>query len=125
VLFCLAGVLLPAKGLAQDPERYRNGNKKQTQTNWATPAKPRTPRPPMFQAVFVIVGEVALMILEAFDLVLHKHPLLVDENLSPDGFDYTPKARRRLIHSSSVAPSVHSCRSLNEQRMIIVGRPRY
>jgi len=36
----LKEVLLPAKGLAQNPERCRNGNEEQAQTNWATPTEP-------------------------------------------------------------------------------------
>lgn len=32
--------LVPAEGLAQNPQRHRHGNEEQTQTNWATPAEP-------------------------------------------------------------------------------------
>lgn len=68
--------LLPAKGLAQDPERYRNGDKKQAKTNWAAPAEPRTPRTPVFQAVLVTIVVVLLVVLEAFALLLHSVPFV-------------------------------------------------
>lgn len=63
--------LLPSEGLAQDPECYRGGNEEQTQANGATPAEPRTPGPPVYQAVLVIVVVVVLVLLETFALVFH------------------------------------------------------
>lgn len=120
MLFYWREVLLPAEGLAQNPERYRNGNEEQTQTNWATPAEPRTPRAPVFQAVLVAV----VIVLGTFAFVLHSVPLLIGESLSPWGFDDAPNAAQAysfIFGGSGVRP----CRSPNEQRMVAVGRPRY
>lgn len=36
-------MLLPAESLAQNPQRCRDGNEEQAQTNWTAPAEPRTP----------------------------------------------------------------------------------
>jgi hypothetical protein len=41
--YCLLlerSVLVPVKSLAQNPERYRHGNKEQAKADWAAPAKP-------------------------------------------------------------------------------------
>ena len=49
----MAGRLVPAEGLCQDPERERDGDEEQAETYWAAPAEPRTPGAPVFQAVLV------------------------------------------------------------------------
>lgn len=64
--------LPPAKGLAQNPQRYRNGNEEQAQAYRATPAEPRPPRAPMFQMVIVAPASFLLDVLETFALVCHK-----------------------------------------------------
>jgi len=51
VLFCLLEVLVPAECLAQYPEHYCYGDKEQAEPYWATPAKPRAPRTPVFHTV--------------------------------------------------------------------------
>lgn len=77
VLLAIGSItLLPAESLAQNPERYRCGNKEQAKPNWASPAEPRTPRPPVFQAVFVDEVEVLLVVLATFTLVLHSAPFV-------------------------------------------------
>jgi hypothetical protein len=90
VLFAERERLVPAEGLAQNPERKRNGNEEQAETNWATPAEPRSPRAPVFQTVLVAVAVVLLLVLDTFALVLHKVPLLLDEILSLSGLDDLP-----------------------------------
>lgn len=47
----------------------------------------------MFQAALVAVIVVLFVVLGTFALVLHAIPLLIDESLSPNGFDYAPAAR--------------------------------
>lgn len=76
VLFVNWKVLLPAESLAQDPERYCNGNEEQAQTNWTTPAEPRTPRAPVLQMVLVAPVVVLFKVLGTFALVWHIRPLV-------------------------------------------------
>jgi hypothetical protein len=61
--------LVPAEGLAQNPERCRDGDEEQTQTNRAAPAEPRTPRAPVFEIALVTVAVVLFVVLETFALV--------------------------------------------------------
>jgi len=113
VLFRGGKLLLPAEGLTQNPKRERNGDEEQAQTNRATPAEPRTPRPPVFQMVVVVIAVVLFKVLETFALVLHSIPLLIDEGLSPNRFDDSLE-RRRPTHSSSVVlVSVHVIRRMS------------
>ena len=62
-------MLVPAESLAQNPERSRNGNKEQAQTNWATPAKPRAPRTPVFQAILVAPTILIFVVFTTFGVV--------------------------------------------------------
>jgi hypothetical protein len=64
----------------------------------------------VFQAVLVTVVGALLVVLETFALVLHSTPLLVDENLSPNGFDDALEQRRPTHSSSVVLASVHVVR---------------
>jgi hypothetical protein len=66
VLFCGREWLIPAKSLAQDPERCRDGDEEQAKTDWAAPAEPRTPRAPVLKTVFVTVAVVLFDLLETF-----------------------------------------------------------
>lgn len=94
----VAGLLVPAEGLAQNPERYRNGNEEQTETNWAAPAEPRTPRAPVLETVLVTIVVVLLVVFETFAFILHGVPLLIDESRSLHGFDDIPGGASLLIH---------------------------
>jgi len=95
VLFCLLEVLVPAEGLAQYPEHYCYGDKEQAEPYWATPAKPRAPRTPVFEVVFVAPAGLFLNVFEVFAMLLHGVPLLIDESLSPSRFDDTSCWRKR------------------------------
>jgi hypothetical protein len=44
----------------------------------------------MFQAFIVVPQVIFFVVLGAFALLLHSIPLLIDENLMPHGFDYSP-----------------------------------
>lgn len=83
----LLGELLPAEGLAQNPQRDRDGNKEQTKTGWATPAEPRTPRAPVFEAAFVIPVVLSFVVFRTFALLWHSLTLLLNEGLSSRGVD--------------------------------------
>ena len=56
-------VLVPAKCLAQNPQREGDGNEEQAKTNWATPAEPRAPGAPVLEAVAVVL-EFLFVVLE-------------------------------------------------------------
>jgi len=75
-LFFIAWRLLPAKCLTQNPERYCYGNEEEAKTNRAAPAKPRSPRTPVFHTSFV-VPVVAFLVLNTFALMLHSIPFLL------------------------------------------------
>jgi hypothetical protein len=97
-LFYSFGELLPAKCLAQNPERCRSGNEEQTKTNRAAPAKPRAPRAPVFHASFV-VPIVALLVLSTFALMLHSILFVILYGACHRGwFDYSFE-QRELTHS--------------------------
>jgi hypothetical protein len=105
------GSLVPAEGLAQNPDCHRNRDKEQTQTNWAAPAKPRAPCAPVLHTGFVI-AHLLLVVLHAFTFVCHAIPLLVTGNLSPEGFDDAHSSADQLIPWGDFC--VRPCRSPNE-----------
>ena len=106
-------VLVPAKCLTHDPERDRNGYKEQAETNWTSPAKPRTPRAPMFQALCVAPAVLLFVVLGSFALICHSYPLLFDESLSPDRFDDIRYLRKHTHSSKVVLVSVHVVRRMS------------
>jgi hypothetical protein len=109
VLFYEQEVLLPAEGLAQYPERCRNGDEEQAEANRATPAEPRAPSPPVFHAVFVAP---VLLVLSTLALILHSVPLLFDESPSPRRLDDV-LLRCEPTHSYAGFLSVHVVRRMS------------
>jgi hypothetical protein len=71
----------------------------------------------MFQVIVVAPAGFLLDVLETFALVLHKFPLLlIDESLSPRGFDehpYLDRGAGLLIPSSGLWLSVHVVRRMS------------
>jgi len=102
-------VLLPTEGLAQNPERPRNGKKEQAKTNGATPTEPRAPSTPVLHTVLVAP---ALLVLGTFALMLHSVPLLFGESLSPRWLDDILRICRHT-HSLVALVSVHVVRRMS------------
>lgn len=67
----------------------------------------------MFQALFVTPAVVFIVVLEAFALVFHDVPLLIDESLSPHGFDDALERRKPTHSSLMVLAPVHVIRRMS------------
>ncbi len=76
----------------------------------------------MLEVILVTPVVLLFEVLDTFALVLHKFPLLLDESLSASGFDDAHYAAQ--AYSFMQWSGVRPCRSPNEQRMVVVGRPR-